>query len=61
MASVKLAAVTTSIKGFHVYRRSSDIGEKLKRLLEETYRHSNPAIKVVEDVYKIMGLYTGDL
>ena len=27
MASVKLAAVTSSIKGFHVYRRSPEIGE----------------------------------
>ena len=35
MASVKLATVTSSIKGFHVYRRSPDIGEKLKCVLEE--------------------------
>ena len=27
MASVKLAAVTSSIKGFYVYRRSPEIGE----------------------------------
>ena len=38
---MKLATVTSSIKGFHVYRRSPDIGEKLKCVLEETNRHSN--------------------
>ena len=47
MPSVKLATVTSSIKGFHVYRRRPDIGEKLKCVLEETNRHSNTAIKVV--------------
>ena len=49
MASVKLTTVTSSLKGFHVYRRSPDIGEKLKCVLEETNKHSNTAIKVFED------------
>ena len=49
MASAKLATVNSSIEGFHVYRRSLDIGEKLKGVLEETNRHSNTAIKVVGD------------
>ena len=55
MASVKLATVTSSIKGFHVYRRSPDIGEKLKCVLEETNRHINIAIKVVGDVNETIG------
>ena len=49
MASVKLATVTSSIKGFHVYRRSSDIGKILKYVLEETNKHSSTAIKVAGD------------
>ena len=36
MASVKLATVASSIKGFHVYQRGPDIGEKLNCILEET-------------------------
>ena len=55
MASVKLATVTSSIKGFHVYRRSRDIGEKLKCVLEETNRHNNTAIKVVGDANEAIG------
>ena len=55
MASVKLATVTSSIKGFHVYRRSPDIGEKLKCVLEETKRHSNTAIKVIGDSHETIG------
>ena len=55
MASVKLATVTSSIKGFHVYRRSPDIGEKLKCALEETNRHINATIKVVGDVNETIG------
>ena len=55
MASVKLATVTSSIKGFHVYRRSPDVGEKLKRVLEETNRLSNATIKVVGDVNETIG------
>ena len=51
MASVKLATVTSSIKGFHVYRRSQDIGGKL----EETNRHSNTAIKIVGDANETIG------
>ena len=51
MASVKLATVTSSIKGFHVYRRSQDIGEKL----EETNRHSSTAIKIVGDANETIG------
>ena len=47
--------VTSSIKGFCVYRRSPDIGEKLKYLLEETNRHSSTAIKVAEDATKTIG------
>ena len=54
MASVKLAKVTSSIKGFHAYRRSADIGEKLKCVLEETNKHSNTAIKVGGDTNEIM-------
>ena len=49
MASVNLATVTSSIKGFNVYRRSPDIDEIWKCVLEETSRHSNTAIKVVGD------------
>ena len=45
MAFVKLATITSSIKGFHVYRTSPDIGKKLKFVLEETNRHTNTAIK----------------
>ena len=30
MATVKLTMVTSSVKGFHVYRGSPDIGEKVK-------------------------------
>ena len=55
MPSVKLATVTSSIKGFHVYRRSPDIGEKLKCVLEETNRHSNTAIKVVGGTNETIG------
>ena len=55
MASVKLVTVTSAIKGFHVYRRSTDIGEKLKCVLGETNRHSNTAIKVVGDGNKTIG------
>ena len=29
MASVKLAMITSSVEGFHVYRGSPDIGEKV--------------------------------
>ena len=47
--------VTSSIKGFHVYRRSPDIGEKLKCVLKETNRHSNRAIKVVGDANEAIG------
>ena len=52
---MKLATVTSSIKGFHVYRRSPDIGEKLKCVLEETNRHSNAAIMVVGDANETIG------
>ena len=55
MASVKLATITSSSKGFHVYRRSTDIGEKLKFLLEETNRHSNTVIKIVGDANETTG------
>ena len=55
MASVKLATVTSSIKGFHVYRRSPDIGEKLKCVLEGTNRHSNTVIMVVGDANETIG------
>ena len=55
MASAKLATVTSSIEGFHVYRRSLDVGEKLKGVLEETNRHSNTAIKVVGDANETIG------
>ena len=55
MASVKLATVTSSIKGFLVYRRSPDIGEKLKCVLEETNRYSNTSIKVVGDANETIG------
>ena len=55
MPSVKLATVTSSIKGFHVYRRSPDIGEKLKCVLEETNRYSNTAIKVVGGTNETIG------
>ena len=49
------SAVTVSIKGFHVYRRSPGIGEKLKCVLEETNRHSNTTIKVVGDANETIG------
>ena len=52
MASVEIATVTSSITCFHVYRRSPDISEKLKCVLEETNKHSNTANKVVGDVNK---------
>ena len=52
---MKLTTVTSSIKGFHVYQRSPDIGEKLKCVLEETNRFSNTAIKVVEDANETIG------
>ena len=58
MVSVKLVTVISLIhvsKGFDVYRRSSDIGEKLKCVLEETNRHSNAAIKVVGDANEAIG------
>ena len=55
MASVKLVTVTSTIKGFHVYRRSPNIGEKLKCVLEDTNRHSNTAIKVVGDANEKIG------
>ena len=61
MASVKLATVTSSIKGFHVYRRSPKIGERLKCVLEETNRHSNTAIKVVGDANETNGHITDGL
>ena len=38
MVFVKLAIVTSSIMGFHVYRRSPSIGERLKCVPEETSR-----------------------
>ena len=46
---MKLATVTSLIKGFHVYRRSSDIDKMLKCVPEETNKHSNTAIKIVGD------------
>ena len=46
---MKLATVTSLIKGFHVYRRSSDIDKILKCVPEETNKHSNTAIKIVGD------------
>ena len=46
---MKLPTVTSSIKCFYVYRRSADISEKLKCVLEETNRHSNTAIEIVGD------------
>ena len=49
MASVKLATVTSSIECLYIYRRGPNIGEKLKRVLWETNRHSNTAIKVAGD------------
>ena len=55
MASVKLSMVTSSIKGFHVYWRSPDIGEWLKCVLEETNRHNNTAIKVAGDTNETIG------
>ena len=53
--SAKLAIVTSSIKAFHVYRRSPNIGEKLKCVLEERNRHSNAAIKIVGDADETIG------
>ena len=50
---------SSSIKGFHVYRRSPDIGEKLKYVPEETNRHSNTAIKVVGDTNELHGFING--
>ena len=47
--------ITSWIKGFQVYRRSPDIGEKLKWVLEETKRHSNTAIEVVRDANETTG------
>ena len=61
MASVKLATVTSSIKGFHVYRRSQDIGEKLETLKHgkiETNRHSSTAIKIIGDANETIGHIT---
>ena len=58
---MKLATVTSSIKGFHVYRRSPKIGERLKCVLEETNRHSNTAIKVVGDANETNGHITDGL
>ena len=55
MTSVKLATVTSSIKGFHVFRRSPDTGEKLKCVLEETNKHSSTTIKVFGDVNETIG------
>ena len=61
MDSVKLATVTSSVKGFHVYRRNASekyrrsIGEKFKCVLKETNRHSNTTIKVVRDANEIIG------
>ena len=55
MASVKPATVTSSIKSFHVYRRSTNISQTLKDVLEETKRHSNTAIKVVGDANETIG------
>ena len=49
MASVKLVTVTSSIKGFQFYRRSSDISEKLKCV------HSNTAIRVAGDANLTIG------
>ena len=41
LASVKLATVTSSIEGFDVYRRSPDIGEKLKRIESKVVFRNN--------------------
>ena len=60
IASVKLATVTSSVKGFHVYRRIPDIGEKLNCVMEETNRHSNTAIKVVGMPMKQVDIYLMD-
>ena len=54
MATVKLTMVTSSVKGFHVYRGSPDIGEIVK-CTGETNRHSNTAIKVVGDANETIG------
>ena len=58
---VKLVAVTSSIKGFHVYRRSTNISEKLNCVLEETNRHSSTTIKVVGDANETIGHIPDDL
>ena len=55
MASVEPATVTSSIKGFHVYRGNSNISQKLKDVLEEIKRHSNTAIKVVGNPNETIG------
>ena len=52
---MKLTTVTSSIKGFHVYRKSPDVGEKLKYVLEERNQHSNTAIKVAVDANEKIG------
>ena len=54
-------AVTSSIKGFHVYRRSTNISEKLNCVLEETNRHSSTTIKVVGDANETIGHIPDDL
>ena len=43
MATVKLTMVTSLVKGFHVYRGSPDIGEKVKCTgrNKQTQQHSN--------------------
>ena len=45
----------SSTKGFHVYRRSPDISEKSKCVLERINRHSNTTIKVVGDANETVG------
>ena len=46
---------TSSIKGYHVYWRITNIGEKLKREKEKTIRPINIAIKVVGDANETIG------
>ena len=52
---MKLVMIISSVKAFHVYQRSPDIGEKLKCVLEEENRHSNVTIKVAGDANETIG------
>ena len=53
--SVKLAKISSTIKGYHFYFKSSKFGEILKCVLEPGNKHSRNAIKVLSTKGETIG------